>query len=192
MQHLLDVNWSWSSRVLSGNHGVETLIAHCPLPEDVYWLIISHRNGYSFAGNKRVVLRKSGKGQVTVMGEAGVSCELTRGRNSAGDKVEFISVISMFARGGKRDTLSLPYPIRRETLEQDLEIYRAANLKTPDQWAKRFGWTKGMGCGPRQYAAADNLCRMLATTDHEERLRQFSMMANLVTMEPEDGLPVFE
>lgn len=140
----IEIEWCPETKVLSGNRGVEMVMAENRPLEGCYWLVVDgHWHGW-----KKLRVRQSGKCQVFHGGMLLNDAELVAGETSVGEPVEFVLARSRNSNPAPAEVpdhpkvFPLPSPLRRETLEADLKAY----VPSKDQdtstrgWAEHFGW----------------------------------------------------
>ena len=178
MNYPLKVNWSWSTHTLTGNEGVEKIISTNKLPQGVHWLILEGIRGTLFMGSRKIPLRPSGKGQITIKGIPGVTCELVKGKTSNGEAIEFVMAREPVPFEPKA-VLSLPFPVRRESISDDLRAYRGmcGRKPLPERWAKYLGWASSPSkVPPTVFHAAEDFHWMVNEKIHSRQLEFYDRM----------------
>lgn len=195
MQYSIPIKWCETSKTLSGNVTVENLIASNPLPEGFFWMVVIRDGRAEFHWNRKVMIRDSGKGQVTLEGRSGFSCELVKAKISRGCKVQLLiakgsrNMVTRKPPTPEKRTFILPFPIRKETLGQDLTHYREMRQgsRSTLDWVKALGWGETIG-GAKLSGAFDAavIVSRLARKGHIEDFNALERMG-VVT-----DLPAFE
>lgn len=156
MKATVKIKWDEATRTLSGDKGVEALIAKTRLPNGYHWLIANGVKAKRFLGSRKIQLRPSGKGQVTIDGVSGMACEMVTGKNSSGEPLTFVMArepvpVTLI------DHLGIHTPVGLDFIEEDIKPYRGAIGRdpTPEKWAVYFRWAKSeKECSPEVLAAA--------------------------------------
>lgn len=201
MHYSIPINWCESSKILSGNVAIENLIVSNPLPDGFFWLVVIRDGRAEFRWNRKVSIRGSGKGQITLGGKSGFSCELVTAKISRGCKVQIV-----IAKGSrqmvqrpstpregilpKKGSLSIPFPVRRETLGEDVKAYRGMANSTI-QWVRVLGWGETIKAAKFSgaFTAALKFQTMVSTKSGSMRQYRFEELERMgVVMD----LPTFE
>ena len=103
------------------------------------WVIVDCGTYYRWDGLRKTRLRKSGGCQITVGGKANCPGQITHGRLTTGEPVQFVLARMRGIQAEPPRVFPLPHPLRLETLEEDLKAYAPKN-RTREEWAKCFGW----------------------------------------------------
>lgn len=156
----LEVTLNWDGETLSGNHGMEWLIARTEPPAGAWW-VVAERNGvFTCSGISKATMRSNGKGQTYFSGMLNCRCAVARGRNSVGDMVEFLLVSAGATRAAEllrmKEAVAAPPPaavVKAAAAEEQAAKEAAAKeaRKIAMPWPMRDGH---LAADAARYAAA--------------------------------------